>query len=176
MPPTVERAHTDDVPALAELAALTFPLACPPRVAADDVAAFIAENLSRARFSEYLADSSRTILVARDGAGLLGYTLLVAGEPGDPEVAAAVTARPVLELSKMYAHPDAHGSGVAAALMGAVLDHARAQDMSAVWLGVNQQNTRALRFYRKQGFAVCGERAFTLGGHVERDFVMSRPV
>jgi ribosomal protein S18 acetylase RimI-like enzyme len=72
--------------------------------------------------------------------------------------------------------PDAHGSGVAAALMAAVLDHARAAGARSVWLGVNQRNERAQRFYAKQGFAVTGTKTFRLGAHLEADYVMARPV
>ena len=41
-------------------------------------------------------------------------------------------------------------------------------------LGVNGQNARAQAFYRRAGFAVAGERTFTVGRRVERDLVLSR--
>ncbi|HET7667325.1 MAG TPA: GNAT family N-acetyltransferase, partial [Mycobacterium sp.] len=44
-----------DLPELADVAAHTFPLACPPSVTVENIAAFIDENLSEARFLDYLA-------------------------------------------------------------------------------------------------------------------------
>ncbi len=44
-----------------------------------------------------------------------------------------------------------------------------------MWLGVNQHNQRAQRFYRKHGFTVSGTRTFRVGDHVENDYVMIRP-
>jgi hypothetical protein len=48
----VAEAVEADLPELADVAARTFPLACPPSVTPENIAAFIAENLSQARFRE----------------------------------------------------------------------------------------------------------------------------
>ena len=55
-----------DAAALAELAADTFPLACPPSTTAEAIAAFIAANFTVERMGEYLADRGRTLLVAEE--------------------------------------------------------------------------------------------------------------
>ena len=51
-----------DSEAIADVAAATFPLACPPGATQDDIAAFIDDVLSAERFSEYLTDPNRTVL------------------------------------------------------------------------------------------------------------------
>ncbi|WP_260764322.1 GNAT family N-acetyltransferase [Mycobacterium sp. SMC-4] len=161
---------------LAELAARTFPLACPPSSRPEDVSAFIAENLSAARFCDYLHDPDRTVLTAsRDGC-MLGYAMLIRAAPDDPDVAAAVTDRPAVELSKMYVASAAHGTGTATSLMTATLRHAEQSGAACLWLGVNQRNTRAQRFYSKHGFTVAGTKSFRLGAALEQDYVMLRPV
>src|SRR3954463_6344502 len=102
MPIEVSTAVAADVPELADVAALTFPLACPPRVTAGDVAEFISENLSARRFTDYLADPDRVVLVARADGPILGYAMLIRGVTDNPDVARAVPLRPAIELSKMY--------------------------------------------------------------------------
>ena len=171
----IQPAAPDQLAELADVAARTFPLACPPAVGPDDVAAFIAENLSRERFADYLADPDRTVLVAVEDGRILGYAMMIRGVPDDPDVAAAVTELPTVEVSKMYVLPESHGSGAAAALMTAALQHAQTLGVASVWLGVNQRNERAQRFYGKHGFAVAGTKRFRLGGHWEQDYVMVRP-
>lgn len=136
--------------------------------------AFIAANLSETSFAGYLIDPARSLFVAECGGALLGYTMLVAGEPRDPDVAAAVSVRPTIELSKCYLHPDAHGSGAAAALVAATLVHARGTGASGIWLGVNQLNTRAQRFYGRQGFQRVGTKRFLVGDAFENDYVYER--
>lgn len=171
---TIRRARPDEAAALADLAAVTFPLACPPWSTPADHVAFIAAHLSPASFEGYLADHVRDLLVADEAGGLVGYTMLVAGVPSDPDVAAAVTVRPTVELSKCYVLPGHHGDGVAWALMAASLDAARAGGAVSMWLGVNAENTRAQRFYRKSGFVEAGERQFQVGNQTHHDLVLRR--
>lgn len=165
-------ADSADIAALAELAAATFPLACPPGVDPADVRAFIAEVLSPARFVEYAADPARSILLATEGAEAVGYAMLIAGEPTDEDVRACVTVEPPIEISKFYVRPQAHGGAVAPALMREAVEHAAAGGHGGVWLGVNQQNLRAQRFYRRNGFEVVGAKRFRMGADWHEDFVM----
>ncbi|ORA31361.1 GNAT family N-acetyltransferase [Mycobacterium aquaticum] len=172
----VDQARRADLPELAAVAAATFPLACPPSSTPENIAAFIAENLSEARFGDYLGDPERIVLVARDGEAIAGYAMLIRGVPDDDDVQRAVVARPAIELSKIYVLPERHGAGAAAALVAEALQLATTQGFSSVWLGVNQKNERAQRFYRKHGFTVNGTKTFRLGAGIENDYVMVRPV
>ena len=78
------------------------------------------------------------------------------------------------ELSKMYLLPDYHGAGVSTALMDAALTTAADWGVRCVWLGVNQENQRAQRFYVKSGFKINGTRTFQVGARRENDYVMVR--
>jgi ribosomal protein S18 acetylase RimI-like enzyme len=170
----VREARRDEAEALHVLAALTFPLACPPSTTEAAKAAFIEQHLSRAAFASHLADPHRLVVVAARGDELAGYALLVRGEPHDQDVAAAVRHRPTAELSKLYVHPDHHGGGVASALVEHVLQAAVDQGAVSVWLGVNIHNARANRFYEKSGFAIVGTKGFLVGETVEDDYVRER--
>lgn len=171
---TVRPAWVAEAGALHDLAALTFPLACPPSTTEAAKAAFIEQHLSRGAFAQYLADPLRLVLVAARGDELVGYAMLVHGEPADPDVAAAVQHRPTAELSKLYVHPDLHGGGVASALVEHALHAAVDEGAVSVWLGVNIHNARANRFYEKAGFAVVGTKGFRVGDVIEDDFVRER--
>ena len=102
--------------------------------------------------------------------------MMIRGVPDDPDVTAAVTLRPAVELSKMYVLPDAHGAGVSTALMTAALRHAEDAAAASVWLGVNQKNVRAQRFYAKHGFTVAAPRRSGSAPTSRHDYVMVRPV
>lgn len=160
---SIATAGSGDITELASVAARTFPLACPPAVSPDNVAAFIDANLSELRFAEYLTDPRRRILTARYDDRIVGYAMLIRDVDDDR-----------VELSKMYVLPDNHGSGVSTALMDASLTAAADWGAECVWLGVNQKNERAQRFYTKSGFAVTDTRTFQLGSHTEHDYVMTR--
>ncbi|NLU81317.1 GNAT family N-acetyltransferase [Rhodococcus sp. HNM0569] len=170
----VDAAGIWDSEAIADVAAATFPLACPPGTTADDVSAFVESVLSSERFAEYLTDPTRTVLKVTENDVILGYAMLVDGEPADPDVARAATLRPTTEVSKFYVLPGGHGTGIATTLMAAVVERARAAGRDALWLGVNQQNVRAQRFYAKHGFARVGTKTFRVGSQVHADFVLER--
>jgi ribosomal protein S18 acetylase RimI-like enzyme len=171
----VAAARPADGNELAAVAARTFPLACPPTAAPQNIVAFIDAHLSAERFAEYLEDPDRVVLAAYDDGAIVGYCLLIRGVPDDDaDVQRAVTVRPSVELSKMYVLPDSHGAGVSAALMKAAIDRVAAMPAKSVWLGVNQQNQRAQRFYAKHDFRINGTKTFHLGSAVENDYVMVR--
>lgn len=172
----IRSAVASDAALLHEIAAITFPLACPPDALPESIQAFIDENLSESAFSRYLADPQRELFIAEERGVAIGYTMLVHGDPGDADVAAVVTVRPTVELSKVYVHPDHHGGGVASALVEHSVSAARSRGAASVWLGVNQLNARANRFYEKSGFEQVGTKKFLVGERYEDDFVRLRPL
>lgn len=172
----IATATAAELPELADVAAQTFPLACPPSVTPANASAFIADNLTKDHFAGYLDDPDRVVLIARRDGRILGYAMLVRGVPNDGDVQRAVTVRPAVEISKMYVLPDDHGAGVSAALMREALTTAATFAAKCVWLGVNQNNQRAQRFYAKHGFTIAGTKTFRLGNRIENDYVMVRPI
>ncbi|WP_144681040.1 N-acetyltransferase [Cellulosimicrobium sp. TH-20] len=199
----VRRATTADAAALADLAALTFPLACPPGTSPDAIAEHVATQLSPDRFRAWAASAAHALLLVEavsPGApagmsagtsagtvetdagspeaatGPLGYALLARGVPDDPDVAAAVGPCEAVELSKIYVHPAAQGTGVASVLMTATTGAAALLGPGLpLWLGTNGHNARAQAFYRKHGFAVVGGRTYVVGGETHADVVMALP-
>lgn len=166
----IRTAAPGDLPAVAALAARTFPLACPSWLSDDRVNDFIATELSEDAFAGHLADPDHHVLVALDDAGrVVGYTLALHGRhPAAPQ---DWSAERTVYLSKVYVAPEQHGGGIAAQLVAAVRAAAAADGCTAVWLGTNRENGRAKRFYLKSGFTVVGERHFDVGGTLCADDV-----
>ncbi len=157
---------------VAELAARTFPLACPPGSAPQDIAAFITEHLSVQRFAAYIADPTRTVLRAEQDSVPIAYSVLFHGSERAQEMGASLRYWPTIELSKFYVLPHWHGGGIAAELMSVTKAAGRRVGARGIWLGVNDRNNRALRFYTKTGFVPVGVGTFQLGRRVERDVIM----
>jgi diamine N-acetyltransferase len=175
MPLTTRRAVPGDAGELHAVAARTFGLACPPGTLQSDIDAFVALNLSRERFEEYLKDDNRILLFAEVDSRPVGYAMLVHGPIADPDVRAVVDGNSI-ELSKFYVLADNHGSGTASELMGATLEAAAGTGATSCWLGVNQRNVRAARFYAKHGFDVVGTKRFLVGEQWHNDHVRVRPL
>ncbi len=181
-PPTVRPATASDIPALVDLAAATFPLACPPTTTREAMDAHIAAKLNADVIGGWVSSPIHSVVVADAVvAGTLdGYALATYGPCGDPEAAVAldrvgVASDPVHELSKIYVCAEAQGNGLAGALMEAAVAATReAHGPGPVWLGTNDANLRAQAFYRRHGFTQVGTRTFVVGGSRESDVVMLR--
>ena len=171
--------------AVAQTAANTFPLACPPGTPEDAISDFIRENLSAQTLRSNVEDEGARICVARvkpptppwvnpselgvdEDAQIAAYTLIL---PTVPEDLVGDLDAPVY-LSKCYTEAQFHGSGISAALVDFAL-----RDAEAAWgprpvvLGTNVGNKRATRFYRNLGFRKFGTRIFEVGGTLHHDNV-----
>ncbi len=161
-----------DLPDVSALAQETFVLACPPDTPAEEIDDFVTNQLDLGTFQRFLDEGARVTIVRDRADGSLAAYCLVEELP-------PTNLRHHHEgacyLSKIYASPDWHGSGVSAALMEFALADAVAQwGSTGALLGTNAANKRAMRFYRQHGFAKVGRRVFNVGGRDHHDFVFVR--
>ena len=166
----IRRAVAGDEGALALVAAATFLNTYYGIVSRDDMLAHLDAKASRGFFAGWIADRAVKVLIAEtvEGATPLGYAALTS--PDLP----FETDGTDLELRRIYTLAAMQGSGLAAALMGAVMREAAGA--RRVLLGVNAGNMRARRFYEKQGFAVVGTRQFQVGATLHDDKIYARAV
>lgn len=170
-PPTLRRAGPSDAPLLARLAATTFA----DTFAADndprDMAAYASIAFGDDIQRRELLDPRNTVLLAARGDEVVGYAML-----RRDAAPACVAPGESVEVARLYAVQDAIGSGVGAALMQGCLEEAAAQQHETLWLGVWEQNVRAIAFYRRWGFRDVGSQGFPLGTDLQTDRVMVRRV
>jgi len=171
---SIQRCVIADADALSTLAVATFALACPASTTAENIDAFCREKLSSEAFRAHLSTPECALWIALDNATPVGYVMSVSGQPGDPDIAAAVASRPTTEISKLYVLASHHGGGLASELLAIAVAQAIDSGAASVWLGVNQDNIRANRFYEKSGFVVVGTRKFEVGDSFESDFVREK--
>ncbi len=65
-----------------------------------------------------------------------------------------------------------HGKNVGQLLYQKAVDIAREKDVDYVWLGVWEENERAINFYRKNGFVEFDKHIFKLGEDEQTDIMM----
>lgn len=138
---------------------------------AEAINEFISASLTANNFEKYIADPARVLMLAEIDGVASGYSMLLGGEPADLDARAVLKTRPTVELSKFYVVLDHHGAGLAAKLMAGTLDAVKEMGGKSCWLGVNQLNAKANRFYEKSGFAVVGTKRFLVGDQWGDDFV-----
>ncbi|MBX9946567.1 MAG: GNAT family N-acetyltransferase [Reyranella sp.] len=106
---------------------------------------------SREQVEKWLAGPDSTVLVAADGADLVGLALLL---PRPAPTFAGAVPRKVVVLDNLVVRADRRDGGIGRQLVDAAMDWARDQGASHVELGVHAVNRHALRFYQRHGFSV----------------------
>ncbi|MDF1571986.1 MAG: GNAT family N-acetyltransferase [Bacteroidales bacterium] len=76
------------------------------------------------------------------------------------------------EVERIYVLKAFHGSGVGAALMEQAIRLGREKGKKYLWLGVHEENYRALRFYGKFGLQEFDDHVFMMGKQPQRDLLM----
>lgn len=168
--PEVRPATTADADAIARLAARTFPLACPDHTPPDAIEAHIRDELNADRFRAHMDSAEFLVVDGHDGEAS-GYVMLTT----EPPPIQTPWSNP-LEVRRIYVDASDHGSGIATALMRTCLEVGVRDSHDWIWLGTNEQNLRALRFYEKFDFRIVGQRTFRVADSVESDHVLARPV
>ena len=167
----VRRADVADAASLAALAERTFRAAFGGFNTQANMDAHCAKAYGESIQSLEIADPAIETYVCAAAAELLGYAQLRCGA-----APACVSASRPAELQRIYVDRRWHGQGIAQALMSQVLAAAARGNADQVWLGVWENNPRALAFYRKIGFEKVGHHVFQLGDDAQHDWILCRGV
>ncbi len=81
-----------------------------------------------------------------------------------------------LEIERIYVLSEFQGKRVGQALYEKAITIARENKTDFVWLGVWEKNQKALKFYRKNGFAEFDRHIFKLGNDEQTDIMMKLPI
>ncbi len=101
-------------------------------------------QMRSARWRDRMVSGDRQVWLAEDSGHLVGVASTSRPTLANPQL-------PGLELSSIYVDAAAHGSGIAAALLGAAIT----TEPAHLWVFVS--NLRAQRFYSKHRFHASGE-------------------
>ena len=77
-----------------------------------------------------------------------------------------------LEIERIYVLKEFHGKKVGQLLFNKAIEVAKAQHAAYVWLGVWEENKRAIQFYTKNGFVEFDQHVFVLGDEAQTDIMM----
>jgi len=77
-----------------------------------------------------------------------------------------------LEIERIYVLSEFHGNGFGKLLLEKAIEVAKQDQLANVWLGVWDQNPKAIAFYERNGFSTFGVHEFLLGDDLQRDYMM----
>lgn len=77
-----------------------------------------------------------------------------------------------LEIERIYVSKEFHGKSVGQLLYDKAIEVAKHKGSEYVWLGVWEENPRAISFYKKNGFVEFDKHIFRLGDDEQTDIMM----
>ncbi|OXA84968.1 GNAT family N-acetyltransferase [Flavobacterium hercynium] len=77
-----------------------------------------------------------------------------------------------LEIERIYVLKQFHGAKIGQHLYEKAVDIAKKSSLNYIWLGVWEENLRALSFYKKNGFVEFDKHIFKLGNDEQTDLLM----
>jgi ribosomal protein S18 acetylase RimI-like enzyme len=165
----IRKANRSDAKQLAQLAERTFRDTFAATNTAEDMDSHCRVNYGESAQAGEIENPGMVTVLCEEGERLIGFAQLRWGDAPD-----CVLATSPGEIQRLYVARDWHGKGVAQDLMRVCIQEMHARGSDFIWLGVWEQNPRAIAFYRKFGFIEVGEHVFPLGSDPQRDIVMAR--
>lgn len=170
---TFRQAMVPDSAALTEFAREIFIQTFEPHNTRENMAHYLENHLTSRHIEAELADPDNVFMLLEHQDRIVAYyKLQLVFDRSDPSIPAVVLEQPSVFLERFYVGSDWHGAGVAGHLMRHCIDFAKTQNINLLWLGVWENNRRALRFYEKWNFKRIGQHPFKMGDEVQTDYWM----
>lgn len=185
----LRHAIPDDAAALALVGAATFLEAFTWMLPGADIIAHCAKNHSAESYRTSLSKPNTRITIAETAIGgtPVGYAMVTDPDllnfdvhPGDIEL------KRIYLLSRFRSRryaPVLDSAGqpqldlsAGQALMNAAITNAESMNCKRLLLGTNENNQRAVAFYRRNGFVEAGTRTFQVGSQCCCDLIFARPL
>lgn len=134
---------------------------------AENMAHYLNEGFSKEKLEVELSNPMATYYFAEENNQVIGYLKINLGlaqtELQDSQA---------LEIERIYVLQAYHGKQVGQLLYEKAIAHAKELGVQYVWLGVWEENPRAIRFYEKNGFVAFDKHIFMLGNDAQTDIMM----
>ena len=160
-------ATPEDYITIAVIGRFTFYETWRPVNTEEDMQLYMAGAFDPEKIKKDLEDSGNTFLIACYGDEVVGYAKLRSDRTHDEFKGASA-----IEMERIYVKQQYQGKKLGKALMDKSLELARQGNYGWFWLGVNQENYKAIDFYKLYGFAVFGTKSFKLGNAADDDYLM----
>ena len=132
-----------------------------------DMQKYLDENLSLERLKNELENLDSEFYFIENENKNLGYLKLNFGNAQTEKVE-----ENYFEIERIYVLKAFLGQKIGQILFDKAIEIGREKNLEYVWLGVWEENHRAIRFYGKNGFEIFGKHDFVLGKDVQTDLLM----
>lgn len=128
---------------------------------------YLDEGFSIEKLTTELNDENAEFYFATLNEKVIGYLKLNFGESQTE-----LKDEKSIEIERIYVSKEFHGKQVGQLLYDKALEIAKNNKSVFIWLGVWEENPRAINFYKKNGFVEFDKHIFKLGNDEQIDIMM----
>ncbi|KFF06708.1 GNAT family N-acetyltransferase [Flavobacterium reichenbachii] len=163
----VQKVTLNDIDQLQKIGILTFSETFSGYNSQENMEKYLAENFSLEKLTAELSNKDSEFYFAALDNNVIGYLKLNFGASQTE-----LKDSKALEIERIYVAKEYHGQNIGQILYQKAIETATLKDVEYVWLGVWEENFRALNFYKKNGFVEFDKHIFILGGDEQTDLMM----
>ena len=128
---------------------------------------YLIEGFSIEKLTTELTDTNAEFYFAVFDEEVIGYLKLNFGDSQTE-----LKDNKALEIERIYVSKEFHGKSIGQLLYDKAIEVANQKNADYVWLGVWEENPRAISFYKKNGFVEFDKHIFRLGDDEQTDIMM----
>lgn len=133
----------------------------------ENVQKYLDESFSIEKLASELTDKNSEFYFALLDEEVIGYLKVNFGDSQTE-----LKDNKALEIERIYVSKEFHGKNVGQLLYEKAIEVAKEKNVDYVWLGVWEENPRAISFYKKNGFVEFDKHIFKLGNDEQIDIMM----
>ena len=167
----IRKINIDDLEALRNLSIQTFKETFEEVNTEEDMQKYLDENLSIEKLKTELENPNSEFYFAENNDEILGYLKLNFKDAQTEKLE-----ENHFEIERIYVLKAFLGQKIGQILFDKAIEIGREKNLEYVWLGVWEENHRAIRFYGKNGFEIFGKHDFVLGEDIQTDLLMKMKI
>ena len=167
----IRKINIDDLEALRDLSIQTFKETFEEVNTEEDMQKYLDENLSIEKLKTELENVNSEFYFAENNGEILGYLKLNFKDAQTEKLE-----ENHFEIERIYVLKAFLGQKIGQILFDKAIEIGREKNLEYVWLGVWEENHRAIRFYGKNGFEIFGKHDFVLGEDIQTDLLMKMKI
>lgn len=163
----IRKATVSDLETIQNISSQTFKETFAAVNTPENISNYVKESFNLEQLKTELNNANSQFYVAYSNAEAVGYLKINFGDAQTESIN-----ENALEVQRIYVLQNFHGKNIGQLLLDEVKKIAKSSGVDSVWLGVWEENHRALRFYTKNGFVVFDKHVFIMGNDEQTDLLM----
>jgi len=163
----ISRITIKDLLLLRKISIQTFTETFTATNSAENLAAYVQDKLNLEQLTFEISNLNSQFYIAYANDEAVGYIKLNFGDAQTENIVGST-----LEIHRIYVLQAFHGKKIGQILLNQALQIGNNSGVESIWLGVWEENQKAIQFYTKNGFVIFDKHDFMMGNDKQTDLLM----